>query len=323
MITCLIFSKDRAMQLDAALRSFFLHCSDAKTARLIVIFKTSADLHARQYDILRTDYPTVEFVAEQNFRRDVFNAFNPFQARSAAHALYKILTWINYVPAQHRSLAGRISKRLINPWRVRIAEKIFSFTQDHYAVFLVDDALFVQRFALNECADALTQHKTALGFSLRLGKNITYSYVKDRPEVQPSFAAIQPNVLNYLWSDATGAFGYPLEVSSSMYPAQRLLPVLATLAFNNPNQLESAMMRSRNRFRADHPALLCFQRSVAFCNPINIVQHEYDNRAGNNPDEQADALAIRFERGERIDINAYNGFEPRSCHQEVELRFIT
>jgi hypothetical protein len=33
-------------------------------------------------------------------------------------------------------------------------------------------------------------------------------------------------------------------------------------------------------------------------------------------------LAERFERRERIDVKALDGFVPNSCHQEVEIGFV-
>ena len=49
----LIFSKDRAMQLDGTLRSFYMHCKDAQSTDLTVIYKTSNALHDKLYDALK------------------------------------------------------------------------------------------------------------------------------------------------------------------------------------------------------------------------------------------------------------------------------
>ena len=51
-------------------------------------------------------------------------------------------------------------------------------------------------------------------------------------------------------------------------------------------------------FRNSHPYLGCYRCSVAFCNPVNIVQEEIANRAGEKHYYQADELRDRFERGE-------------------------
>jgi hypothetical protein len=66
---------------------------------------------------------------------------------------------------------------------------------------------------------------------------------------------------------------------------------------------------------------MCFEQSVTFCNPVNIVQTLYPNRVGEHIYYSVEELLERFERGERIDIQAYNGFVPNACHQEVSLHF--
>ena len=74
-------------------------------------------------------------------------------------------------------------------------------------------------------------------------------------------------------------------------------------------------------FRSKRPLLACYQRSVTFCNPINLVQSIIPNRAGENIKYSADNLATMFEHGERIYVESFSGFIPESCHQEVELLF--
>jgi len=46
----LVFSRDRAMQLDATLRSFFLHCEDPERADVMVLYRATTPTHAEQYD---------------------------------------------------------------------------------------------------------------------------------------------------------------------------------------------------------------------------------------------------------------------------------
>ena len=41
------------MQLDATLRSFYLHCSDVRLIDLKVIYKTSNEVNEKQYEDLK------------------------------------------------------------------------------------------------------------------------------------------------------------------------------------------------------------------------------------------------------------------------------
>jgi len=70
-IGALIFSKDRPLQLDAALQSFLLHCADPETIELHVLYLASDDIFASQYKQLKAEFPQVEFIAQSNFKQQV------------------------------------------------------------------------------------------------------------------------------------------------------------------------------------------------------------------------------------------------------------
>lgn len=67
------FSKDRALQLDGTLASFYLHCQDPDSANLVVLFKASSPQHAQQYEKLKKDYPKVTFIPESSFRTQLLS----------------------------------------------------------------------------------------------------------------------------------------------------------------------------------------------------------------------------------------------------------
>jgi hypothetical protein len=78
-ITGLVFSKDRAMQLDGTLRSFFLHCKDADNIDISVLYTTSDWVHKRQYQKLAACYPEVNFVEETSFKQQVLECIKPYE----------------------------------------------------------------------------------------------------------------------------------------------------------------------------------------------------------------------------------------------------
>jgi hypothetical protein len=186
----------------------------------------------------------------------------------------------------------------------------------------VDDNLFVRPFRLQTIIHALDILPDAIGFSLRLGRNTTYTYMLNSNQKLPDFEEVGDGVLAYDWRGAQYDFNYPLEVSSSIYRTAQIMPLLASVAFRNPNTLEGEMAARSRWFAKRFPKLLCFDTSVAFCNPVNKVQTvKAGNRVGLAQDYTVEELAVRFDQGERIDVKAYNGFCPNSCHQEVELIF--
>jgi glycosyltransferase involved in cell wall biosynthesis/lipopolysaccharide biosynthesis glycosyltransferase len=189
-----------------------------------------------------------------------------------------------------------------------------------YVLFLVDDNIFVKPFTLQEITDVLDREKSALGFSLRLGTNTTYCYPVSSQQKLPEFEQSGDRILKYRWPGQEFDFGYPLEVSSSLYRCRDVLPFLDRLEFANPNALESNM-DLRNNFPDTLPLLLTFKQSVTFCNPVNVVQCLAKNKHGLVNSYTADDLAERFSHGMEIEVQKYTGFTPHAAHQEVKPYF--
>lgn len=264
----ILFSKDRAMQLDAALKSFFLHCRDVNNIEMKVIYKASNPMFEGQYAELIGEYASVEFLQETDFGTQVLSSVQP----------------------------GR------------------------YVLFLVDDNIFTRDFSLLPIMETLEHHTDALGFSLRLGRNTRYCYMSDHEQKLPDFHKIEHGFLKYQWVGAEHDFGYPLEVSSSLYRAGDLIPLLQHIAYSNPNTLEAQMAAHAYLYNGKR-FLLCSECSVTFCNPANKVQSVYNNRGGTNVQYTIHELSRMFAKGIRIDVEKYAGFMPNACHQEVDLLF--
>jgi glycosyltransferase involved in cell wall biosynthesis len=188
-----------------------------------------------------------------------------------------------------------------------------------FVLFVVDDSIFVRDFMLDEFANALRRHKDAIGVSLRLGRNANYCYALDKPQGIPELHPFSDTLLTFRWPGAECDFGYPLEVSSSLYRSADLLPLLRELPFSNPNTLEAGLANRAGHFHDSHPQLLCPPVSLAFSAPINLVQQVCDNRVGKREQFTAAALNDRFAAGCRIDVSRFDGFTPTGCHQEVDL----
>jgi GT2 family glycosyltransferase/spore maturation protein CgeB/Tfp pilus assembly protein PilF len=270
MVIGVIFSKDRAMQLDGVLRSLLDHCKDGPSIRLKVIYKASSQRHEQHYQQLKRIYEPIEFLREKDFKQDLVSSISSFQ----------------------------------------------------YILFLVDDNIFVRNFRLKDVTDHLGKHPDAIGFSLRLGRNTDYCYMFDRMQNIPMLTALNDNIMKYDWRTAEYDFGYPLEVSSSVYRVSDLLPLLNDFQFSNPNTLEFMLDSNKDFYRKMSPKLLCYDHSVTFCNPANVVQTLWKNKASDVTENSSEWLADKFNKGYRIRIEKFSNFTPNACHQEVELEFI-
>jgi hypothetical protein len=191
-----------------------------------------------------------------------------------------------------------------------------------HVLFLVDDTLFVAPASLTDAIDVLDGDPACLGFSFRLGRNTVYCYTLDAPQSLPDFDEGVSGHLTFDWTQAEHDFGYPLEVSSSLYRTADVLPLLRELDYRNPNTLESALAQQTGRFKASRPRLACLDRSVALSVPANLVQTAWKNRIDTDPGLTAEALGNACARGQRLDVPSYQGFVPNACHQEIEFRFV-
>lgn len=298
----IVFSRNRALQLDATLKSFLLHCQDPEYVQLNVLYLATSPVHANQYKELALEYKkslSLRFIPQNNFRSDLLKLLQPTdeldiwnKIRSQIIHMGPILGFLNtYTPSKRPST---------------------------HVLFMVDDNLYVRDFRLSSIESTLNANPDAISFSLRLGANTTYCYAKNSDQNLPNFTLADEGILKFDWTMSELDFNYPLEVSSSIYRLRQLWNLLNRLSFHNPNTLEGRMAARSRYFRKTHPYLLCAEKSIAFCNPINKVQTISDNRSGSNPKYSINELANLYNLGYRIRVDSYSGFTPNACHQEVE-----
>jgi glycosyltransferase involved in cell wall biosynthesis len=189
-----------------------------------------------------------------------------------------------------------------------------------HVLFAVDDTVFVRDFRLADGMAILDSDPSVLGVSLRLGHNTVSSYMARQPQKLPEFDPLPGGFLKYRWPGAEHDFGYPLELSSSIYRAAEMRQLLEAIEFKNPNTMEDNMWHQAQRFHASHPVLACPEQSLAFSIPVNKVQEVCDNRAGASAAFSADKLAGLFKSGHRMMVEALDGVVPNACHQEVEIK---
>jgi hypothetical protein len=209
-IQAIIFSKDRPLQLHATLASFALHASGAAMVQIHVLFRASNEAYSRGYSQVAEEWAgqlQINWVQETDFKVDLLAVMQEPQPASRRRCLWDRLI------LRHPRLRAE------------------------HLLFLVDDNLFIRPFCLQEIADTLNAYPDAIGFSLRVGRNTTSCYSMQCDQSLPAFESAPPH-LRFNWPGQAGDFGYPLEVSSSVYRCADLIPLLRTLPYSNPNRLE-------------------------------------------------------------------------------------
>jgi len=190
-----------------------------------------------------------------------------------------------------------------------------------YVIFLVDDNLFTHNFSVKEIEKLLKEYDKILGFSLRLGLNTHYSYPTAKEQVIPPHKVINKKILLWSWVNEELDFGYPIELSSSVYRIEDIYPILDNCNYHNPNELEYVMDFCKKYFQVTHPYMACYEKSVAFCAPVNRVNPNNGNRSGSKEEYSIENLLTKYENGVRIDVNKLVGFIPNACHQEIDFDF--
>lgn len=293
--SAIVFSKDRPLQLHATLSSYYRHALDAEEASLYVIYKATSVEFAKGYSLIKTELPpTIKWIQETNFKHNLLDAI-------------------------HYSHCG---SGLLDQLLSVISNKIFptsSFSCTSI-LFMVDDTIFTGPFSLLQINNLLLEHPDSIGFSLRLGRNTTYCYSHGSIQQLPSFIILD-QALKFHWLGQSGDFGYPLEISSSVYRTTDIAFLLRKSRYINPNQLEQCLSASTKLLNEKHNSLLCFSQSVAFSTPINKVQSIYDNKSGSNDAYSSHALNMLLLGGHRIDIAKFTGYISNGAHQEVVLPF--
>ena len=305
----IVFSKDRAFQLEACLRSLLAQCVDASQVPIRVLWTASSKTHERAYAILRGSYatwPNLQFVHERKFRSDFLAVLGGLAPNSFGEGTVRL---VEMMPAR---------------WMRRIARPMTaSVLQAPAAVlYVVDDSIFLRPFWFMECAKLLVAKPEALAFSLRLGRGLTRFYMGNRDQVAPEFTQVgtHPDVCEFRWPEADGDFGYPLEVSSSLLKSEVILARLLRKEWRTPNTLEMALANMSGRYKKQYPTLLTFGEPRAVSVPLNMVQKDFtDNRHGGQERYHPDSLCALFLNGVRADLSVLNGLKPTSVHAEIEL----
>jgi len=192
-----------------------------------------------------------------------------------------------------------------------------------YILFVVDDCIFTKQYSFKDICMYLDICEGTLGLSLRLGNNTKYCYPFGIENDMPYMQTVGGNLQAFNWRESKqGDFAYPLEVSSSVYRVSDIKPIIEGIHYSNPNQLEWVMYNYVPRL-VNKPFLLCYETSVAFCNPINKIQEENNNRRGVNPNYSIENLLVLYEAGYRTNNDLFDGFVSTGAHQEVDIDFIS
>ena len=189
-------------------------------------------------------------------------------------------------------------------------------TTQKYIVFATDDIVVCNTINISDCIRHLRTTK-ALGFYLRLGKNITHHYIQNNKKIpHPHFERTENSVLKWPFKQSKNPWGYHHTVDMTIYEKLYILPAIKSLAYKAPNTFEGKW----NQLAPKKPFGLCYEHSKIVNFPLNLVQDECNNKHTNALSPEV--LLKLFQNGGRMNIMALIGHKNNSVHDDFLPSFI-
>ena len=259
--TAIIFSKDRPLQLQALLQSmpYYVNGSDAQ----LVLYRSSNPAYETAYTELKSKFPSVSFVRESSFRKDLLI----------------------------------ITKTLSTPW----------------VFFLVDDLIFTDQLDLKTLPPEIPDEAI---ISLRLHPGVTFSYMMKTAQEKPEFREICKDTYQFNWLRQGVDWAYPLSVDGHIFDRNEIRLLMKLCNFKAPNSLE-ASLQVFNKFICSAKTGVCFQTPKIINFPMNRVQNEFANVAGEISTKE---LLRLYNEGYELDYLHFQKCAYNSVHVEADLK---
>jgi hypothetical protein len=239
--------------------------------------------------------------------------------QASVFVLYKVSDG-RYMSAYERLMSEHQKVNYIQEENFR-ADVLGLLKNRKYILFCVDDTVFTNDFSIFEMINCLNKNPSVLGFSLRLGFNTINCYPLNRKQSFPQLEQYSGGKwMTFQWTLSDGDYGYPLELSSSLYRTEDIVPIIDNFDFSGPNQLETLLSWQAGRYTILRSKLMMYCISRAFSIPLNKVQDvAKDNRYSEQEKYSSENLLRLYNEGLRIDPNKFKEFVSNGAHQEYEL----
>jgi hypothetical protein len=207
-------------------------------------------------------------------------------------------------------------------------ETVMSGVETKTMFFLVDDILFIRELDISVFASLASINVIP---SMRLGRNITWSYMLGRSQRQPSLRKLDlkedcdpfgeqqdsGNLWVWRWRNGQCDWAYPLSVDGNIFMTDVIRDLVRACDFSSPNTLEAGLQVFAAEAQFNWG--VCFDQSRLVNLPINKVQVDYENRHGST---HQDLLLEKWVNGYYLDLPLASDLKITSVHTELDLVFI-
>ena len=252
MLTFIIFSFNRAMQLDTLLRSIVAYAQTP--CRIVVLYNCTASCQ-NGYELLKKQYPQVGFRKERKLEKGEKSGSFPWTLANLKR--FVRYEYLRHVKSDFRALLIDILRE----------------TEDEYIAFLTDDSVFIRPFELpKDVTERISAAPRDVSFSLRLGTNISSQL--------NSWREFNADIITWDYDDPWNEkdWRYFFSVDGHVYAKQSLIKLCDRVLFCNPNSFEAFACDWVRRHRWFRQGLACrYSKLLSF--PVNIVQNTQKNES--------------------------------------------
>jgi hypothetical protein len=263
----------------------------------------------------------------------VFSKDRPFQLKSYLLSVLINVKGINSITVLYTSTSDDIHNRyatllLLNCFKdVHFVQQKKSFKielisildkiNSNYMMFAVDDMLVFDKI---DTKNIILNLKEKSIFSMRLGRNIKYSYTLNKPQTLPDNYHNDKltGFISWKVKDGIADFSYPMSVDMHIFPSILIKNLSKWLMYTAPNSYEGAL--SLSSLFIGNWDLVSFHYSKCINLPLNKVQDENNNRS--EDDTSIDRFMVDFDNGYCFDPNSINKEFVSSPHQVLAIKKI-
>lgn len=286
MITTIIFSFNRAMQLELLLDSIKKY-DTANQLELHILYATSSTDFEKGYDILKQKFTNCIWHKEKTF------------IKKFVCPLLPLLYWRNYYWWLKHKYNRYIQSNFNNE-----VQRIIAECNSKHIMFLTDDSVFVHPIELSP--NLLNKvKKDGYSYSLRHGANIVGgNFIYCDNFIEWNRKARQNH----------SEWSYPFSVDGHIYNKKTIQRILKIVIFNNPNTLEgnvACYVNKSNYFRL----LIANTQSCLLGFELNRVQTINENNNLNIDNNMLNDLYLKgYKLNINYKINDIHFFRPELIH---------
>lgn len=272
----IVFSCNRAMQLDAMLRSIKVQCASLKPD-IHVVFRTDP-IHSDSYRLLMA-----ELAPDKSIN---FHELRPYSIFNRTRILIKNSINVSNI---YRVCRYPYLRRLRDDFKATV-EAIMASSSSEFMMFHTDDTYYFHSAFLPTAAEAAIRDRPEdTSFRFYLGKNINGC----------RSTAVEDGVLrwDYYSRGVSGHWAYPFSVDGTIYHREWLLCFLRRFLYHMPTTLE-AFIVSEVRRRKLLGEGMCPNKSCLVHFVLNRTQ---DLVANDNMGISLELLRDRFIEGYRLE----------------------